>query len=174
MQRQIEVYLIWVSLFSYVCICMCNFLLDMVELMLMQNAQMHQIIMHNMMLKAMPPMALSPPGGPSHCAPPATSLWQVYKNTHTFWHIETKKSLTRLTKLSCMSRICFSRTVTRETWFLSDQMSNQGEVLSIIIITMVLPLQLHSCPQSATIHGYQACHLSQRDKQGDIYPPCTT
>uniref|UniRef100_A0A673B8N1 Zgc:112416 n=1 Tax=Sphaeramia orbicularis TaxID=375764 RepID=A0A673B8N1_9TELE len=36
---------------------------DMVELMLMQNAQMHQIIMHNMMLKAMPPMALSPPGG---------------------------------------------------------------------------------------------------------------
>uniref|UniRef100_A0A8C7GDP7 Zgc:112416 n=1 Tax=Oncorhynchus kisutch TaxID=8019 RepID=A0A8C7GDP7_ONCKI len=34
---------------------------DMVELMLMQNAQMHQIIMHNMMLKAIPPMALSPP-----------------------------------------------------------------------------------------------------------------
>uniref|UniRef100_A0A673FWJ5 Zgc:112416 n=1 Tax=Sinocyclocheilus rhinocerous TaxID=307959 RepID=A0A673FWJ5_9TELE len=30
---------------------------DMVELMLMQNAQMHQIIMHNMMLKALPPMA---------------------------------------------------------------------------------------------------------------------
>uniref|UniRef100_UPI003AAD09C5 uncharacterized protein C21orf58 homolog n=1 Tax=Centroberyx gerrardi TaxID=166262 RepID=UPI003AAD09C5 len=38
---------------------------DMVELMLMQNAQMHQIIMHNMMLKAIPPMALSPPGGPN-------------------------------------------------------------------------------------------------------------
>ncbi|KAM4625285.1 uncharacterized protein C21orf58 homolog [Polymixia lowei] len=38
---------------------------DMVELMLMQNAQMHQIIMHNMMLKAIPPMALSPPGGHS-------------------------------------------------------------------------------------------------------------
>ncbi|XP_036807316.1 uncharacterized protein C21orf58 [Oncorhynchus mykiss] len=34
---------------------------DMVELMLMQNAQMHQIIMHNMMLKAIPPTALSPP-----------------------------------------------------------------------------------------------------------------
>ncbi|XP_034145549.1 uncharacterized protein C21orf58 isoform X2 [Esox lucius] len=34
---------------------------DMVELMLMQNAQMHQIIMHNMMLRAMPPMAQSPP-----------------------------------------------------------------------------------------------------------------
>nr|XP_020469712.1 uncharacterized protein C21orf58-like isoform X2 [Monopterus albus] len=41
---------------------------DMVELMLMQNAQMHQIIMHNMMLKAMPPMALLPPGGSSHYA----------------------------------------------------------------------------------------------------------
>ncbi|KAM9305223.1 uncharacterized protein C21orf58 homolog [Gastrophryne carolinensis] len=35
---------------------------DMVEMMLMQNAQMHQIIMQNMMLKALPPMALSPPG----------------------------------------------------------------------------------------------------------------
>ncbi|KAL7890674.1 hypothetical protein AOLI_G00001500 [Acnodon oligacanthus] len=36
---------------------------DMVELMLMQNAQMHQIIMHNMMLKALPPMAFTQ-GGP--------------------------------------------------------------------------------------------------------------
>ncbi|XP_027130954.1 uncharacterized protein C21orf58 homolog isoform X2 [Larimichthys crocea] len=45
---------------------------DMVELMLMQNAQMHQIIMHNMMLKAIPPMALSPPGGLSHCSPSTT------------------------------------------------------------------------------------------------------
>nr|XP_033802944.1 uncharacterized protein C21orf58 homolog isoform X1 [Geotrypetes seraphini]XP_033802945.1 uncharacterized protein C21orf58 homolog isoform X1 [Geotrypetes seraphini] len=32
---------------------------DMVEMMLMQNAQMHQIIMQNMMLKALPPMAFS-------------------------------------------------------------------------------------------------------------------
>uniref|UniRef100_A0A672I122 DUF4587 domain-containing protein n=1 Tax=Salarias fasciatus TaxID=181472 RepID=A0A672I122_SALFA len=44
-------------------VCLCVFVLDMVELMLMQNAQMHQIIMHNMMLNAMPPMVLSPPGG---------------------------------------------------------------------------------------------------------------
>ncbi|XP_076605182.1 uncharacterized protein C21orf58 homolog [Chaetodon auriga] len=49
---------------------------DMVELMLMQNAQMHQIIMHNMMLKAMPPMTLSLPGGPSNWAPPAAYLEQ--------------------------------------------------------------------------------------------------
>ncbi|XP_029463576.1 uncharacterized protein C21orf58 homolog [Rhinatrema bivittatum] len=35
---------------------------DMVEMMLMQNAQMHQIIMQNMMLKALPPMAFSPSG----------------------------------------------------------------------------------------------------------------
>ncbi|XP_062253841.1 uncharacterized protein C21orf58 [Platichthys flesus] len=41
---------------------------DMVELMLMQNAQMHQIIIHNMMLKAMPHMALSPTRGPDICA----------------------------------------------------------------------------------------------------------
>ncbi|XP_034715039.1 uncharacterized protein C21orf58 [Etheostoma cragini] len=47
---------------------------DMVELMLMQNAQMHQIIMHNMMLKAMPPML--PAGGPSHCVPQTTYLGQ--------------------------------------------------------------------------------------------------
>uniref|UniRef100_A0A8C7SN86 DUF4587 domain-containing protein n=1 Tax=Oncorhynchus mykiss TaxID=8022 RepID=A0A8C7SN86_ONCMY len=46
-------------IFMYVCMCVC--VLDMVELMLMQNAQMHQIIMHNMMLKAIPPTALSPP-----------------------------------------------------------------------------------------------------------------
>nr|XP_021138434.1 uncharacterized protein C21orf58 isoform X1 [Columba livia] len=32
---------------------------DMVEMMLMQNAQMHQIIMQNMMLKALPPMAFA-------------------------------------------------------------------------------------------------------------------
>uniref|UniRef100_A0A8C2YNC7 DUF4587 domain-containing protein n=1 Tax=Chinchilla lanigera TaxID=34839 RepID=A0A8C2YNC7_CHILA len=34
---------------------------DMVEMMLMQNAQMHQILMQNMMLKALPP-ALDPRG----------------------------------------------------------------------------------------------------------------
>ncbi|XP_062435352.1 uncharacterized protein C21orf58 homolog [Rhea pennata] len=38
---------------------------DMVEMMLMQNAQMHQIIMQNMMLKALPPMAFAQPVGPS-------------------------------------------------------------------------------------------------------------
>ncbi|XP_075790267.1 uncharacterized protein C21orf58 homolog isoform X6 [Pelodiscus sinensis] len=36
---------------------------DMVEMMLMQNAQMHQIVMQNMMLKALPPMAFSQPTG---------------------------------------------------------------------------------------------------------------
>lgn len=46
---------------------------DMVELMLMQNAQMHQIIMHNMMLKALPLMAVSPGGIPSHITPHTAS-----------------------------------------------------------------------------------------------------
>lgn len=55
----------------------CILCVDMVELMLMQNAQMHQIIMHNMMLKAIPPMALSPPGGLSHCSPSTTYHGQV-------------------------------------------------------------------------------------------------
>ncbi|XP_026874530.2 uncharacterized protein C21orf58 [Electrophorus electricus] len=39
---------------------------DMVELMLVQNAQMHQIIMHNMMLKALPPQSTSQATGPLH------------------------------------------------------------------------------------------------------------
>lgn len=37
----------------------------MVEMMLMQNAQMHQIMMQNMMLKALPPTALAQLGGAS-------------------------------------------------------------------------------------------------------------
>ncbi|XP_050968643.1 uncharacterized protein C21orf58 [Labeo rohita] len=49
---------------------------DMVELMLMQNAQMHQIIMHNMMLKALPPMAMYPGGNPSQVTPLASHSGQ--------------------------------------------------------------------------------------------------
>ncbi|KFO91656.1 Uncharacterized protein C21orf58, partial [Buceros rhinoceros silvestris] len=45
---------------------------DMVEMMLMQNAQMHQIIMQNMMLKALPPMAFSQPAGASYPLPQHT------------------------------------------------------------------------------------------------------
>lgn len=71
----------WLSLYSNISTYMCILLLDMVELMLMQNAQMHQIIMHNMMLKAMPPMFMSPLGGPSRCTPPIT--YQVHTNTYT-------------------------------------------------------------------------------------------
>ncbi|XP_030875173.1 uncharacterized protein C21orf58 homolog [Leptonychotes weddellii] len=41
---------------------------DMVEMMLMQNAQMHQIIMQNLMLKALPSSAFLPSGG-SQAAP---------------------------------------------------------------------------------------------------------
>ncbi|XP_031409924.1 uncharacterized protein C21orf58 homolog isoform X2 [Meleagris gallopavo] len=39
---------------------------DMVEMMLMQNAQMHQIIMHNMMLKSLPPMVFAQPARPGY------------------------------------------------------------------------------------------------------------
>ncbi|XP_032045884.1 uncharacterized protein C21orf58 homolog [Aythya fuligula] len=38
---------------------------DMVEMMLMQNAQMHQIIMQNMMLKSLPSVAFTQPAGSS-------------------------------------------------------------------------------------------------------------
>uniref|UniRef100_A0A3B5B337 DUF4587 domain-containing protein n=1 Tax=Stegastes partitus TaxID=144197 RepID=A0A3B5B337_9TELE len=80
----LPMYAIWVFLYLHVSICIF-FVSDMVELMLMQNAQMHQIIMHNMMLRAMPPMALSPPGGSHHCAPHSTYLEQV--NTNTLPHL---------------------------------------------------------------------------------------
>ncbi|RMC18362.1 hypothetical protein DUI87_04248 [Hirundo rustica rustica] len=42
---------------------------DMVEMMLMQNAQMHQVMMQNMMLKALPPAALAQLGGGSSALP---------------------------------------------------------------------------------------------------------
>uniref|UniRef100_A0A663MAG8 DUF4587 domain-containing protein n=1 Tax=Athene cunicularia TaxID=194338 RepID=A0A663MAG8_ATHCN len=51
---------------------------DMVEMMLMQNAQMHQIIMQNMMLKALPPMAFAQPAGGSS---PPTSACTAGNNT---------------------------------------------------------------------------------------------
>ncbi|EMP26995.1 Putative protein C21orf58 [Chelonia mydas] len=52
---------------------------DMVEMMLMQNAQMHQIIMQNMMLKALPPTAFSQPGG---TGPPLLQhTQQIYRNS---------------------------------------------------------------------------------------------
>ncbi|KAM9254132.1 uncharacterized protein C21orf58 homolog [Dugong dugon] len=47
---------------------------DMVEMMLMQNAQMHQIIMQNMMLKALPPTALAA-SGPQVAALHPTPQW---------------------------------------------------------------------------------------------------
>ncbi|XP_075399008.1 uncharacterized protein C21orf58 homolog [Tenrec ecaudatus] len=45
---------------------------DMVEMMLMQNAQMHQIIMQNMMLKALPPMVPAAPGPRATALPPTS------------------------------------------------------------------------------------------------------
>lgn len=124
--------------------------------MLMQNAQMHQIIMHNMMLKAMPPMAMPPLGGPSRCTPPIT--YQVHK--HVYSPGTKILLLCPLKKISVTKSIIFiSRIVTRPV--LVCPMSNQGEALSIIIIIMVPVLQRHSCLPSATLHGYQGCR--QRD-----------
>ncbi|XP_005528996.1 PREDICTED: uncharacterized protein C21orf58 homolog [Pseudopodoces humilis] len=45
---------------------------DMVEMMLIQNAQMHQIMMQNMMLKALPPTVLTQLGGASSALPQHT------------------------------------------------------------------------------------------------------
>ncbi|XP_007946898.1 uncharacterized protein C21orf58 homolog [Orycteropus afer afer] len=52
---------------------------DMVEMMLMQNAQMHQIIMQNMMLKALPPTALAAPG------PRVTTLHSTPQDPQQQW-----------------------------------------------------------------------------------------
>ncbi|XP_018960509.1 uncharacterized protein C21orf58-like, partial [Cyprinus carpio] len=54
---------------------------DMVELMLMQNAQMHQIIMQNMMLKALPPTAVFPGGSNSQITPLASHSGQDLHST---------------------------------------------------------------------------------------------
>ncbi|ELV13262.1 hypothetical protein TREES_T100008086 [Tupaia chinensis] len=52
---------------------------DMVEMMLMQNAQMHQVIMQNMMLKALPPAGLipftTPQTGSATGTPLGYSMW---------------------------------------------------------------------------------------------------
>uniref|UniRef100_A0A8C2WT85 DUF4587 domain-containing protein n=1 Tax=Cyclopterus lumpus TaxID=8103 RepID=A0A8C2WT85_CYCLU len=60
---------------------------DVVELMLMQNAQMHQIIMHTTMLKATPPM-LPPmlPPVPCYCAPQMTYLGGSAVHHHHHHH----------------------------------------------------------------------------------------
>ncbi|CAL8273742.1 unnamed protein product [Merluccius merluccius] len=42
---------------------------DMVEMMLMQNAQMHQIVMQNMMLKALPPLGFTESHRPGYSTP---------------------------------------------------------------------------------------------------------
>uniref|UniRef100_A0A3B3SD21 Zgc:112416 n=1 Tax=Paramormyrops kingsleyae TaxID=1676925 RepID=A0A3B3SD21_9TELE len=61
---------------------------EMMELMLMQNAQMHQIIMHNMMLKAIPLGALPPPGGAGqaparqHLTHPGQRGYSVHHHHH--------------------------------------------------------------------------------------------
>ncbi|KAL9848256.1 uncharacterized protein C21orf58 homolog [Geothlypis trichas] len=47
---------------------------DMVEMMLMQNAQMHQIMMQNMMLKALPPALLTQLGGAMAAVPQQKDL----------------------------------------------------------------------------------------------------
>ncbi|XP_063018642.1 uncharacterized protein C21orf58 homolog isoform X4 [Melospiza melodia melodia] len=52
---------------------------DMVEMMLMQNAQMHQIMMQNMMLKALPPALLTQPGGPVAHVPQQKDLQLAVK-----------------------------------------------------------------------------------------------
>ncbi|KAJ3613830.1 hypothetical protein NHX12_020076 [Muraenolepis orangiensis] len=62
---------------------------DMVEMMLMQNAQMHQIVMQNMMLKALPPLGF--PGlsttfvcsqGPHYWPPVKSKAGAVYHHHH--------------------------------------------------------------------------------------------
>lgn len=75
----------------------------MVEMMLMQNAQMHQIIMQNMMLKALPPMAFSHPSGTG--APLLQHIPQVIP------HVEgslLKQTLGRSGELisTCQCRAC--------------------------------------------------------------------
>lgn len=60
----------------------CLVLFDMVELMLTQKAQIDQTMMHDIMLQAIPPMSLSPPGGLNHWAFHNTLLKHVNRHKH--------------------------------------------------------------------------------------------
>lgn len=74
----------------------------MVEMMLMQNAQMHQVMMQNMMLKALPAAALAQLGGGSSALlqPPQqvttpqpqghTRQWLIPLGGHKAWTEHTK------------------------------------------------------------------------------------
>nr|XP_012423478.1 PREDICTED: uncharacterized protein C21orf58 homolog [Odobenus rosmarus divergens] len=59
---------------------------DMVEMMLMQNAQMHQIIMQNLMLKALPSSAFLPSGGSQAAPLYATAQRQKQPSVHHHHH----------------------------------------------------------------------------------------
>lgn len=56
---------------------------DMVEMMLLQTAQTHQVIMQSLMLQALPPSALAPARGPQATSPHPTlqvrSAWRRHQ-----------------------------------------------------------------------------------------------
>lgn len=56
---------------------------DMVEMMLLQTAQTHQVIMQSLMLQALPPSALAPSRGPQATSPHPTlqvgSAWSRHQ-----------------------------------------------------------------------------------------------
>lgn len=135
----------------------------------MQNAQMHQIIMHNMMLKAMPPMALSPPSGPSHCT---THLGQV--NTHTLQHIEKRhKSLHSLQ--NCHPKSVFPGQLPGKPYFCKARCQTKGECRPS-------SSSLWSYPCSTTAASYQLPHMVTRcaicpcrtSRGASILTPCNS
>lgn len=96
---------------------------DMVELMLMQNAQMHQIIMHNMMLNALPTG-----GGASQFTPPALSgqvivqeccVWDVYCirwKLQWYWCCSGTWLKSERRRCSSPSSLRFSWTTSSSNW----------------------------------------------------------
>lgn len=99
---------------------------DMVELMLMQNAQMHQIIMHNMMLKALPPTAAringSPPAGQV-----TFDLWFI------ILHIKAASDVKVLT-------VTYRRTLWKSKVLLSTIIITTGLRRSLLLATQLGPL----------------------------------
>ncbi|XP_032821082.2 uncharacterized protein C21orf58-like isoform X2 [Petromyzon marinus] len=59
---------------------------DMVEMMMFQNVQMHQIIMHNMMLNAFQPHGLGPPSTPTAAQEPAVPAMRFDKQRQSSVH----------------------------------------------------------------------------------------
>ncbi|XP_027441196.1 uncharacterized protein C21orf58 homolog [Zalophus californianus] len=88
---------------------------DMVEMMLMQNAQMHQTIMQNLMLKALPSSAFLPSGGSQAAPLYATAQRQKRPSVHHHHHYAPPSPLQAIPAPGSLAGYCTWPTVVSAT-----------------------------------------------------------